>query len=262
MGARVDGCYRHHMPIRWLIRSSWCSSLVRRYSAPTFAAVNESLPIQAALFDMDGLLIDSEPLWQDAEIEVFASYGLLLTREDCRRTMGRRVDEVVAYWQAQHPGLGTGDAAIQHVATEIVDRVVALIQKKGAPMPGVQHALDTCSNLGLRCAVASSSYERLIQAVVEHLDINHRFEVLYSAQYEAQGKPHPGVFLTTAAKLGVAPEACVVLEDSPNGVRAALAAGMRCIAVPDHGVATDPIFDKAHVRLHSLERITAADLLG
>lgn len=184
----------------------------------------------AAIFDMDGVLLDSEPLWQEAEMEVFGALGLRLTRDDCRATMGMRIDEVVALRHAQQPWPGPGSEA---VAEAIVDRVVGLVGQRGRLLPGVNAAIDFFEDRGLRLGLASSSSYRLIEAALAALGLDGRFEVRHSAEEERAGKPDPAVYLGAAAKLGVDPGRCVAVEDSLAGLGAAKAAGMRCLALPD-----------------------------
>lgn len=186
--------------------------------------------IEGALFDMDGLLIDSEPLWQRAEIEIFADVGLQLSRELCLRTRGRKLEEVVGYWYAERPWAGASPGEVRDA---IVARMRQLIASDGRAKPGVEHALDFVEARGLTLAVASSSDYALIEIVLERLALRSRFTPVHSGQDERRGKPDPAIFLTAARKLGVAPERCVVFEDAPGGVAAARAAGMRCVAVPD-----------------------------
>lgn len=203
--------------------------------------------IEAVIFDMDGVLIDSEPLWRQAEIELFAGLGVHLTDEECRQTMGLRIDQTVAYWYARRPW---PDADLPGLAAGIVDRVAELVQQQGKPIPGVEHAVGACEKLGLRLAVASSSWERLVGTVLGKLDIRGAFETIHSAADEPYGKPHPGVFLTTADQLGVEPTRCLVIEDSVNGMVAAVAARMLCAVVPERWnprfVLADAVLDSLH----------------
>jgi len=186
--------------------------------------------IEAVVFDMDGLLIDSEPLWQQAEIEIFARVGIHLDAQLCLRTRGRKIDEVVDYWYAQAPWRSPSRRAIRDA---VVERVAELIAQRGAPKPGVDHALAFFAARELPLALASSSPYRLIDAVLTRLRIEERFGVRHSGEEERLGKPDPAIFLGAARKLGVAPARCLAFEDSPGGVAAAKAAGMRCVAVPD-----------------------------
>ncbi len=211
----------------------------------------------AVIFDLDGLLIDSEPIWREVETRVFGELGVALTDDLCRTTMGLGVGEVVAHWFERRPWSGPG---LHDVAETIVDEVVATIRERGVMMPGVEHALGLVGSLRLRRAIASSSREVLIEAALERLGLTDAFEVVVSAEHERFGKPHPGVYLTTAVRLGIGPEECVALEDSPNGVLAAKAAGMRCIAVPENGSDAEAVAD-ADVVLGSLSELVEAHLV-
>lgn len=213
--------------------------------------------ISAVIFDMDGLLIDSEPLWRRAEVEVFARAGLFITEEECKATTGLRIDEVVRLRKAQ--------CATWHTLTEAeaveatLDRVVELLRAEAPAKAGALEAVDFVARRGARLALASSSPTRVIEAALARLGLAGRFEVVHSAEAEPYGKPHPGVYLATASRLGVAPTACLALEDSLNGLVAAKAARMRCVAVPEHD---DPRFALADAVLPSLaaldERVWAA----
>jgi beta-phosphoglucomutase-like phosphatase (HAD superfamily) len=213
---------------------------------------------RAAVFDMDGLLIDSEPFWWEAEQAVFAEVGVRLTDADCVQTMGLRVDEVVAYWAARRSWQGVPP---ERVAERVVQRVIEFVRSRGKEMAGAGRALSLCEGLGLRLGLASSSSPEIIDAVLDRLGFAGRFEVVRSAAHEARGKPHPDVYLSACAGLGIPPPDCVAFEDSPNGVRAARAAGMHCIAVPEHNLpGADLIASLANVVLPSLEALAGSHL--
>jgi mannitol-1-/sugar-/sorbitol-6-/2-deoxyglucose-6-phosphatase len=208
--------------------------------------------IAGVLFDMDGLLIDSEPLWQRAEMEVFGSVGLALTRTQCLATRGLRVDEAVAYWFARSPWRGPTEGAVRDA---IVARVTALVCAEGRAKPGVGHAIEFFRVRGLPLGVASSSDYAIIEAVLDRLGIRSAFATIHSGEEELRGKPDPAIYRRAASKLGVAADRCVALEDSPSGVASAKAAGMRCIAVIDaEGVG-------AHDLEAERERLGAADVV-
>jgi HAD superfamily hydrolase (TIGR01509 family) len=210
-------------------------------------------PFRAVIFDMDGLLIDTEPIWRRTEIEIFGRLGLHLTEEQCMETMGVRVAQVVELWYSRHPWEG---ASLAEVTQEIIDGVIKHVQTEGEPKDGVQRALDTARDAGLPIAIASSSSEDLIRAVVDRLGIGPYITLICSADSEEHGKPHPAVYLTAARRLGVPPVTCIALEDSPNGVLSARAAGMYCIAVPDPYLADDPRMAEANLTLGTLEKFT------
>jgi beta-phosphoglucomutase-like phosphatase (HAD superfamily) len=202
--------------------------------------------ISAALFDLDGLLVDSEPLWRRAEVELFATVGLEMTDAQCEETTGLRIDEVVHLRHRQRPWASPPVATI---TARIIDRTIALLRSDAVAKPGIEHAIGLCADAGLRLLVVSSSPTRLIEAALERLAVRDRFEAIVSAEHEPYGKPHPGVFLRAAESIDVSPLDCLVLEDSLNGVIAAKAARMKCIAVPER---PDPRFALADLVLPSL----------
>jgi sugar-phosphatase len=201
------------------------------------------------IFDMDGVLIDSEPLWRRAEIEEFATVGLDLVEADCLETQGLRIDEAVDFWFRRAPWTKpTPDV----VAAAIVERMVVLIESEGDPMPGVVEALAWASDSRWRLALASSSSNRLIETVLGRFGLDDLFEIKRSAEDEPFGKPHPQVYLSAARDLRLDPSACVAIEDSAHGVASALAAGMQCIAIPPPETRDDPRFATASLCLESI----------
>ncbi|GAB4531344.1 MAG: hexitol phosphatase HxpB [Pleurocapsa sp.] len=206
--------------------------------------------IRAVIFDMDGLLIDSEPFWQQAEIAVFKEVEIFLTSEMCLQTKGLRIDEVVDYWYRRYPWNSLSKPEIEEL---IVTKVIELIQSQGEVMTGVNEAIAFLQNQDVQMALASSSAYRIINATLEKLGLTEAFSEVYSAEEEPFGKPHPGIYITTAYKLGVSPEDCLALEDSLNGVLAAKAAKMKCIAIPEASQLNNPQFAIADVTLSSLQ---------
>jgi mannitol-1-/sugar-/sorbitol-6-/2-deoxyglucose-6-phosphatase len=206
--------------------------------------------MKAAIFDMDGLIIDSEPLWRLAEREIFGRVGLVLTDDDCRITTGLRSDEVVRYWFERRPWSG---ASPTEVHENLDARVTEFIADRGRAMPGVRCAIGLLRDAGLRLALASSSSQNLIRVVLETLGLDDVFEITCSGVDEERGKPDPAVYLTTVGRLGVNARECVAFEDSTAGVQAAHAAGCRVIAVPAAADHDDPRFDLADLKLRSLE---------
>jgi mannitol-1-/sugar-/sorbitol-6-/2-deoxyglucose-6-phosphatase len=210
------------------------------------------MSLSAAIFDVDGLLIDSEPLWHRTEVEVFAGLGIELTHEMCLEVTGLRVDEAVAHWLAR-TGRQVDDTAA--VAERLVDAMVERVRAEGRALDGGAQAIAACHAMGLPVAVASSSPERLIDAALDRLGLGDVLPIRVSAQREPYGKPHPAVILTCAARLGVPPRRCLVFEDSLNGVIAAKAARAVCVAVPAAFEAHDPRFALADRVLGSLTEV-------
>lgn len=206
-------------------------------------------PFGGAIFDMDGLLVDSEPLWHEAEVMVLGPLGVPLDDHEPRRTKGMFVTEVTRYWFERYPWSGPTP---EEAADAVVDTVIALVLKKGVARPGVHQAVELCRRHGAALALASSSQYRLITPVLAHFGLTDYFPVVRSAADEPYGKPHPAVFLTTARCLGVVPDRCLVWEDSAAGVLAAKAARMSCVAVPEPAERALPAFGIADAVLGSL----------
>lgn len=184
----------------------------------------------AVIFDMDGVLIDSEPLWKIAMEEVFHSLGSTLTKSDFQKTVGLRIDEVVHFWN-QHENWGVENE--QEVEEVIIVKMIELISENAAPLSGVLETLEFLQKNGIKIGLGTSSSSRLIQVVLKELNIAHFFAVAHSAENEAYGKPHPAVYLQVAQELGVSPNKCLVIEDSFNGVLAGLAAKMKVVCIPE-----------------------------
>ncbi|HCR9737415.1 hexitol phosphatase HxpB [Citrobacter sp. FR21RM1OL9030] len=216
--------------------------------------------ILAAIFDMDGLLIDSEPLWDQAELEVMASLGVDITRRhELPDTLGLRIDMVVDLWYAQQPWNGPDRQA---VTDRIITRAISLVEETRPLLPGVREAIALCKSQGLMVGLASASPLHMLEKVLTMFDLRESFDALASAEKLLYSKPHPQVYLDCAAKLGVDPLTCVALEDSVNGMVASKAARMRSIVVPAEEGQHDPRFALANVKLTSLAELTAAHLRG
>jgi len=204
---------------------------------------------QLVIFDMDGLLIDSEPYWKIAEKEVFGKLGLNLTDDLLRQVMGFRLSEVVKHWYHYQPWPNPN---FEQTERDVLNCVKQLIQQHANAMPGVYEVLTHCKNKNYKIALASSSAMELIDVVIDKLNIRHYFDVVWSAQYEEYGKPHPAIFLSVAKQLNIEPKNCVVFEDAINGVIAAKASRMYCIAIPEEVSYNDPRFAIADVKTQSL----------
>ncbi len=211
---------------------------------------------EAAIFDMDGLLLESESLWRRAEGEAATRLGLPLTEADFMETTGVRMRDVARIWFDRHPWQGPSP---DEVADLVIDRVVELVAE-AQPLPGVVDTLELCASHGLRLALCSSSDRRLIDTVLTTLELEPYFELSHSAEHDEYGKPHPQPYLSTAAKLGVAPRNCLAFEDSVTGCLSAKSAGMTVVAVPDPESQGQPGYGIADLVMGSLSRFDAETL--
>jgi HAD superfamily hydrolase (TIGR01509 family) len=184
----------------------------------------------AVIFDMDGVIIDSEPLWRKAMVMGFNGIGLNFSEDDCRKTTGMRLTEVIFYWQKLFPDKLECPEKLHH---SIIHNLINLINQQGAPMPGLIDLLKHLQRHDLKIGLSTSSDYILIEAVLNKLEIKYFFSEIISAQQLRYGKPHPEVYLTCAEKLNVHPMDCLVIEDSINGIISAKAAQMHVLAYPD-----------------------------
>ncbi|GAA0555135.1 hexitol phosphatase HxpB [Chitinophaga japonensis] len=213
--------------------------------------------INTVIFDMDGLLIDSEPLWGIAMREVFATVGVTLTTELTAHTTGLRTVEVVDYW---HDHFKWNGKTREQVVTEIVDAVTAKIRAQGKAMDGLHYILDYFRGKDFKIGLASSSPMSLITSALEHLDITPYFHAVYSAEFEPYGKPHPAVYLACAKALNSSPLHCLAFEDSVTGMIAAKAARMKTVVVPEAHKRSDKRYALADLQLDSLKEFGDAQL--
>lgn len=210
---------------------------------------NENLPA-AVIFDMDGLLVDSEPLHAKAFITVFGESGLRLTIEgflrsvtlggmntrDLYLSMGGNGDEWDNVILAKHQTFG------------------AILKEKGSLMPGAIDLLDSLRAAQIPMAIATSARRRSLEIINDHFDLGQYFAATIAYEDAQADKPDPTAFLLAAERLCAPRAECVVLEDSPRGVIAAHRAGMKCIAVPNASTA-DGDFSSATLVVDSLERV-------
>lgn len=184
----------------------------------------------AVIYDMDGVLIDSEPLWKIAMEESFKAVGCSLTKKDFEKTVGLRIDEVIKYWYSVAPW---PTYSPKEVEDQIIERLIRLIEAGGEELAGVEDSLKYFKSKGKKIGLGTSSYTLLIDTVLAKLNIRSYFDFTHSAEDEEYGKPHPAVYITVAEKLGVASTRCLVIEDSLTGIIAAKAARMKVVAIPE-----------------------------
>lgn len=193
------------------------------------------MSVQAVIFDMDGVIIDSEGFWQDAQIEVLAGLEIIITAEECERyTKGKRIDEIARTWCERY----ALTVQPRRLEEQIVTQVCESVRTRGMAMSGLYQALRCFHTSGYRMALATSSSQQIIAAVFDRLALWKWFEVICSADDEHSGKPHPAVYLTAMRKLGLEAAECRVIEDSLSGFIAANRAGIKTFVVaPDYQAA-------------------------
>lgn len=212
--------------------------------------------IDAVLFDLDGLLVDSEPLWDAAKRRTFSPLGIELTTEMQSETTGMRQLDMVAHWYRKQPWIGP---SVDSVARTVIDEMRSVIGDDGVVlMEGVRDAVEFCRGKGFGMAVVSSSPFPVIVAVLEETGLRGLMPAVFSAEDDSYGKPHPSVYLRAASDLGVEPSSCVVVEDSVHGVISGKAAQMSVIAVPALADVFNPGFGVADHIIDSLNDLPAA----
>lgn len=190
--------------------------------------MNKYTSIRAVIFDMDGVLVDSEKFVNDAAIAMFKEKGLVVQPEDFLPFVGAGEARYIG-GVAEHYGFPLDVPAAKQRTYEIY---LALIPSQLKPFPGVLKLLHRCREAGLLIAVASSADLIKVRANLETIEVPIEFwDAVVTGEDVTNKKPAPDIFLSVAAKLGVDPRECVVVEDAVNGVQAANAAGMRCVAV-------------------------------
>lgn len=187
------------------------------------------MQFDAVIFDMDGTLVDSEVLWVVQEGALLARRGYEYTRDIQKLSLGMGIRDMLLMFKERFPI----EESIEELHEELVNSMYDEIRTKLQVKPGAQDLLEYVAALGIPYCIASGSSIAIIEAVLKSQNWNHLVEHYFSAEQVERGKPEPDVFLYAAEQLGVEPEKCLVLEDSPNGVRAAIAAGMTVFAIPD-----------------------------
>ena len=207
------------------------------------------MQLNTVIFDMDGLLIDSEPLWGEAAHEIFGRYNFQLTKTQYATTTGMRTKEFVEWWfnyykiDARHH---------EEAENAILQNVVEKVAIKGRALPGVEHIFNFFIQRNFKIGLATSSGQPLIDVVVDKLGIRNFLQSIESASDLPYGKPHPQVYLNCAAALNSHPTQCICFEDSFNGLIAAKAARMKCVVVPAPHDSKNEKFNAADLKISSL----------
>ena len=214
--------------------------------------------IEAVVFDMDGVLIDSEPVWERVRRKLVAEYGGQWAPDAQDRLMGMSTAEWSAY-MSEDLGMRLPPPQVAKLVT------VAVMAEYQAHLPLLPGAVDAVRELSARwpLAIASSAPKSLIEAVLDASGLRPAFAAAVSSEEVPRGKPAPDVYLEATNRLGVPPEACAAVEDSSNGLRSAAAAGLTVIAVPrpEYPPAADAL-DQARLVLDSLTELTSDTIAG
>jgi len=180
----------------------------------------------AYIFDMDGVIIDSEPIHFEVDIETMEHYGLSITHEQLERFVGMTNPEMWAILKQEYPLTDTVEEIIE---VQLASKISKLRTSNLTPIDGIAQLLHELNRRNIPIGLASSSPRRFIMEVLSKFQIERYFQVVVSGEEVDKGKPAPDVYYEAARQLGVDPESCVVIEDSRNGIKAAKAAGMKCI---------------------------------
>lgn len=215
--------------------------------------------LNTVIFDMDGLLIDSEPLWQEAGTATLAAYNAQLTTAQYHSTIGLRSNEWIEHW-FKHFNIDMNHAP--EAEATIIRNAIDKITAKGKPMPGVQYIMQFFKDRRFKIGVASSSPMELIDVVLDKLQIHSFVSAKTSAEHLPLGKPHPQVFLNCATLLQSPPTDCICFEDSFNGMIAAKAARMKCVIVPTYEQLQHTRWNAADLKISSLQNFNGLLLEG
>src|SRR4030042_3524412 len=209
--------------------------------------------IEAVIFDLDGIIIESEPLWKETEKKVFAGVGLDLTTEMCRRTIGLDTYDTIKFWYSEMPWKGKDFTRLYQ---EIIETMRMTMLEKEQLKEGFPETFRMIRRKSMPVPVATSISPVLIATALNKFGLLDEFDILHSSEKEEYGKPHPGVYLTTSRKLGKDPRNCLAFEDSFNGAIAAKAARMKVVTIPDAGDYHDKRFDFSDLKLSSLHEFS------
>lgn len=209
--------------------------------------------LNTVIFDMDGLLIDSEPLWSEAATEVFASYGKKMRTEDFAITTGLRTSEFVSWWLRDYK---FDNGELEKAAEKIVDLVIKKIRTRGKAMPGLEYIFNFFHQRRFKIGLATSSPMSVADTVINLLGIGDYLQAKTSAEKMQHGKPHPQVYIDCAAALQSSPLECICFEDSVNGMIAAKAARMKCVVVPVYAQQKDEKWSIADLKISSLKNFS------
>lgn len=207
--------------------------------------------MQAVIFDMDGLLIDSEPFWKQAEKRVFTSIGVNITDDLSVKTMGMTTRGATKFW-LNHAGISLSPQEMEKVENDVIDEVISLTASSGKAMPGVQELLLLLKQQNLNIALATNAPSRIVPVVLKRLAIEEFFHSYVADEDVEQGKPHPAIYQLALERINAKACHTIAFEDSVTGMTAAMSAGIRTIVVPSKANFHLSKYEVATLKLESL----------
>ena len=210
--------------------------------------------IKAVIFDMDGTLIDSQPIWYQVSTDFFQKNGFPVTMDDMIKLTGSPVAKLVDYVLQAY---GQKDKERAQLITGLMDYAVSEILAAKPLLPNVKDVLAQLKQQGIKMAVASASPRNMLQGIVDSCDIAEYFDYLASAEELDYNKPHPAVYLHAAQQLGVNPTECLAVEDSVLGMISGKAATMKTVVIPAQAEWDDPRWTLADFKLTNIAELPA-----
>lgn len=205
---------------------------------------------KAVIFDMDGVIVDTEGIWKQAEMEIFTSFGVQITDEDAKLTQSMTTTEVTRFWYEKFPWK---QKSLTEVEQMVVARVIELIESEDCLIDGVKAFIEKLKAKKYKIGLATNSPYTIIPTVLRRLEVTHLFDTVSSAEFEDKGKPDPAIYVNTARKLAVEPKSCLAIEDSYSGILAAKSAGMTVAAFTNGNKEIN--FELADYRIDSFELV-------
>lgn len=215
--------------------------------------------MQAVIFDMDGLIVDSEPYWKQAEHKVFSALGCEVTAQDQQHTACLTTQAVTEYWFAKSPW---NPQFKQDAEQAVIEEVESLLKTQCQAKPGFFEALSLCRQHDLKIGLASNAPLRLCRTVTQSLNCAEAFDTIVSSEQVKFGKPAPDVYLQTLKALNVTADLTLALEDSITGVKAAKSAGLKVIGIPSEAHYYEPLKHLADELLTTLFELRSHHLNG
>lgn len=183
--------------------------------------------LKAVIFDMDGVIVDSEPIYRRIEMNIISDLGLDIPQEEYDSYVGTKTSEMWAQFKEKYGIKQSVEELVEMEARRYIEYITSSGRAK--PIPGVKDLIADLHKNGVRLALASSSHVEEINTVLKIFNLESFFELTVSGYQVENGKPAPDIFLFTLKQLSISAQECIVIEDSKNGVEAAKAAGIKCV---------------------------------